>query len=286
MVWTHSSGTEHRLRETDTNSEDSGGAGSIADALYQGSSVSNLNVNSDGNSLEITVYSETLSQPPFVPGGVEVGQNWLHLPPGAAVGFQFRLLFVSHHGTFAESNDIADYDAHVQFEAKGQSKGIPGANDITQALIRRVGSQFKAVACTANVNARDHAGMSDPFGVAIHWLDGGWEDRDTQVAQTYSEFFSGDWNHSAKGAYVTGNTAYFNPDSHKVFTGCLADGTAHPMLHMGNTSSMGVVVGTPNHSTDNLAALGPKNASTGKVTYHANRYLPIYGISPIFTVVE
>ena len=69
MVWSHVSGTNHRLRRTKVNGEDSGKLTgfSIADAYYFGSDVEDVNqlaVSSTGNSLEIAVYGEAITVEP------------------------------------------------------------------------------------------------------------------------------------------------------------------------------------------------------------------------------
>ena len=59
LVWTHNSGTVHRLVKTSTGSEDSGArAGfAIANAFYEGADLDNMAVDSAGDVLELAVYS-------------------------------------------------------------------------------------------------------------------------------------------------------------------------------------------------------------------------------------
>ena len=61
MVWTHNSGTRHRLQRTTSNSEDPGafGGATIADAYYFGSQLAALTVDQSGTSLEIAVYTDS-----------------------------------------------------------------------------------------------------------------------------------------------------------------------------------------------------------------------------------
>ena len=99
--------------------------------------------------------------------------------------------------------------------------------------------------CTATVDARTNTGMTDAVGVPVHWLDGGWQDQPTLIADTYDDFYGGTWVNHDWGAYSTGNRAYFY-DYGMVATGCDASGAAHPEFPMGNTSTMDMVaVGTP-----------------------------------------
>ena len=121
-------------------------------------------------------------------------------------------------------------------------------------FIRSVAPEFKAVVCTAAVDARTNTGMTDVFGVPVHWLDGGWDDHPTLVANSYAEFYSSEWVNHEWGAYVTGNSAHFNDSdsltryNKKIWTGCDAQGVAHPYAYMGTTFSEAagmVAVGTP-----------------------------------------
>ena len=60
LVWSHLGGTTHRLRKTGSNGQDPGvrpGA-FIANAFYQGVDLDNLAEDSDGDALEIAVYTE------------------------------------------------------------------------------------------------------------------------------------------------------------------------------------------------------------------------------------
>ena len=67
LVWRHLRGTEHRLHRTTDNGEDSGRAtGSlIANSYYLGADVNNLTEDSNGNALQIAVYTEANTEAPF-----------------------------------------------------------------------------------------------------------------------------------------------------------------------------------------------------------------------------
>ena len=83
LVWSHVTGTTHRLQKTASNSEDSGKAtgSSIENAYYRGADLGSLSEDSGGNAVEIAVYTETNTkrkkfaevpveppEPPFEPG--------------------------------------------------------------------------------------------------------------------------------------------------------------------------------------------------------------------------
>ena len=289
MVWRYNDGVFHRLQRTSSNSEDSGALTgfSIADAFYRGSNLSNLGISSAGHALEIAVYGEA--------NPLGVRQSWLHIPEGAEVGDQFRVVFVTIRGRLPTSGDIEDYDTWVQEEA---------AREYNHRKIRAAAPYFKAVVCTATVDARTNTGMTGTTGVPVHWLDGGWQDQPTLIADTYDDFYGGTWVNHDWGAYTTGNRAYFY-DYAMVATGCDASGAAHPEFPMGDTSTMDMVaVGTPkgrsletreDDADPNFAPLGAIDVNSGFAyqKYYVvvngkkqERLVRLYAISPIFTVVR
>ena len=297
LVWRHVSGTDHRLQITDSKSEDSGAltGSSIADEFRRGA------VREANKALELAVYTEVQERAPFVPGGIPVPLSWFHIPDGVEVGDQFRLLYKTHRGrlpTFRDIEDledsedlntIEDFNSWVRQEAMLYSR-----DTIIQR--KRVYENIKAVVCTAGVDARTNTGMTG-VGVPVHWLDGGWQHRPTLVANSNAGFYGDEWVNTGYGAYVTGNSAYL-PENGKVWTGCDAFGDPHPEFPMGAISAMDMVaVGTPNDTTnDNNAPLGAVDVDVGFAYYKyfvdvegedekQPRLLPLYAISPIFTVV-
>ncbi|WP_420626569.1 choice-of-anchor R domain-containing protein [Candidatus Poriferisodalis sp.] len=307
MVWTYIGGEQHRLWRTSIDDEDrpetlDGFA--MADAFHRGASLSSLTVTENTDTppktyaLQIAVYGEAVEgsfvgSAGFVSGGYQVTPDWLHAPHDARVGDQFRVVFVTHHSTGAMSGDIEAYNELVQFEAFGRSERDETLGPFTDRVIRSVASQFKAVVCTDAVDARTNTGMTDAFGATIRWLDGGWEDRPTLIANTYDQFYGGEWVNSDYGAYVTGNTAYFDPGdystvdkSYMIWTGCDAQGASHPQAPMGTNSPMELVAaGTPNDPNDNYAPLGAVEVRSGYVARPRETLLPLYAISPVFTIV-
>ena len=307
LVWRYNRGTWHRLQKTSSNSEDSGAqeSSSIADAFYRGADLDNLSVDSPGNALELAVYTVVNDKAPFVEGGIPVPLSWLHIPDGAYAGYQFRLLYVTHRGRLPTSGDIEEYNTWVREEAAGNVvRGEEVAVPYTDPIIRskRVREGISAVVCTADVDARTNTGMTGG-GVPVHWLDGGWDDRPTLIANSYSDFYDDEWENTEYGAYVTGNSAHFE-DHAMVWTGCDASGVAHPDFPMGAISAMDMVaVGSPRgrslktreeNEDPNFAPLGAVDVDSG-YAYHQyfvvingekqERLLPLYAISPIFTVV-
>ena len=68
LVWRHLRGTWHRLHRTTDNVEDSGAAtlSIIANSYYLGADVNNLTEDSNGNALQVAVYTEANTEAPFV----------------------------------------------------------------------------------------------------------------------------------------------------------------------------------------------------------------------------
>ena len=67
LVWHHLRGTWHRLHRTTDNGEDSGAAtlSIIENSYYLGADVNNLTEDSNGNALQIAVYTEANTEAPF-----------------------------------------------------------------------------------------------------------------------------------------------------------------------------------------------------------------------------
>ena len=276
LVWSHKRGHWHRLVRTTGNGEDSGArsGASAADAYYGGGNVGSLSVQSAGNALEFAVYTVVLDKAPFVEGGIPVPLSWVHIPDGAYAGYQFRALFVTHRATQATSPDIDDYNAWVQVEA-----GAKYSNHIIEAP--KVAEQFRAVVCTKEMDARTNTGMTG-IGVPVHWLNGGWEDNPTLVANSNSQFYGGEWVNTKYGAYVTGNSAYFHKN-YMIWTGCDSVGDTHPEGYMASETGM-VAVGTPRDPDH--APLGPDAPDAPDfMGVEAFNHRPLYAISPILTVV-
>ena len=79
LVWTHLNGRWHRLHQTTSNAEDSGGLTRfwISDSFYRGSDVNNLTADSGGNALQIAVYTNQDITPPKRVTGLRPAQQQL-----------------------------------------------------------------------------------------------------------------------------------------------------------------------------------------------------------------
>ena len=288
MVWRFLGGAWHRLQVNSSDDEDSGALedASIADTLYVGPDLANLTAESDGKTMEIAVYGRANTEAPFVAVGIPVTLSWLHIPDDVEVGYQFRVVFVTHRGRLPTSGDIDDYNKWVKEEAD---------KEYNHRVIRSAAPYFKAIVCTETVDARANTEMTHAIGVPIHWIDGGWDDHATLIADTYTEFYSEEWGNTDYGAIVTGNTKTFYQNT-KVWTGCDAFGDPHPEFPMGANSPMDkVAVGTPRDPEANHAPLGAVDVDVGFAYYKyfvvikgkkQERLLPLYAISPVFTVVR
>ena len=290
VVWSYLFGTPGtRLQQTSSDDEDSGALSgfSIANALHVGANIGSLTEDADGNALEMALYGHRgVDAPSLVAGGYQVGKNWLHIPDDVRVGDQFRLVFATQVATDAISADIEYYNALVQEEAAWEGN---------HRIIRGAAPDFKAVVCTAAVDARTNTEIEGGDALLIHWVDGGWENRPTLLANTYVDFYSNNWIESGWGAIATGNSTYFQEPSPR-WTGCDASGFAHPTAHMGTTSSARMVVlGQPanpaRRSRDNtpLGPLSPRAGDVGAVDFLGDKWdqsYRLYAMSPVFTVVE
>ena len=139
--------------------------------------------------LRVTIIDD--ENPPAAPvanadGTYTVPANWPLVPPGltgdkhggfARHGGEFRLLFMTSTVRNAQSSDIADYDAHVQAAAAGDTR-IQGRPNVvtTHEAIKPYASLFRALGSTASVHARDHiemdAGNDAYHDVPVYWMNG------------------------------------------------------------------------------------------------------------------
>ena len=289
VVWSYLFGNPGtRLQQTSSDDEDSGAQSgfSIANALHVGANSGSLTEDADGNALEIALYGHRgVDAPSLVAGGYQVGKNWLHIPDDVRVGDQFRLVFSTQKRTDAMSADIEYYNAFVQDVAAWEGN---------HRIIRGAAPDFKAVVCTAAVDARTNTEIEGAEALPIHWVDGGWENRPTLLANTYGDFFSNNWVETGWGAIATGNTTYFS-ENQPIWTGCDASGFAHPEAHMGTTSSARMVaLGQPANPARRSFDRGPLGSlypevDVGDVDFlgdEIHKPYKIFAMSPVFTVVE
>ena len=247
---------------TDDDGEDAGGeAGwSINDSSHRRTASSTGSFSASARAIKIRVNGYT--KPTSVPA------DWSLTPTGLTAGEQFRLLFLSSTTRNASSSAIADYNTFVQ------NRAAAGHTDI-----QAYSAGFRAVGCTAAVDARDNTSTTyttTAKGVPIYWLNG------TQAADDYEDFYDGDWDDEANDKNESGTDG---PDTsqaaNRPWTGCAHDGTE--AFNTSNVSralgsSTRVLLGQPNSSATGVGPIRGLSSVTGTSTR------PMYGLSGVFRV--
>ena len=203
-----------------------------------------------------------------------VPNNWSLKPTGLAVGYQFRLLFLSSTKRNAQATDIAVYNTFIQTLAAA------GHTDI-----RDYSAGFRVVGCTADTDARDntstglvnHTGTGTAKGVPIYWLDG------TKAADDYADFYDGSWDDEANDKNESGTNSHDTSMAlNYPWTGCGHDGTeavvGSASFALGTSAAIGSGVGRPNSSA---AVNGPLGSDDNAVNTSTR---PMYGLSAVFQV--
>ena len=213
----------------------------------------------NGAALTYTVTVERLAVPP---PEVMVPSDWGLIPSDLDTGDQFRLLFLSSTDTDATSADIAHYNTFIQ------NRAAAGHADIQD-----YSAGFRAVGCTAAVNARNNTGTTGA-GVPIYWLNG------SQVADDYADFYDGNWDDEANDKNESGNNG---PDTSQAsnwpFTGCDHDGTE--AVFGASSRALGasqVRIGRPNTPGTTDGPLSGDDVTT------SSESRPMYGLSQVFEV--
>ena len=211
----------------------------------------------------LTASNHTAQAQPAGPTPQDVPADWSLIPAGLGTGAQFRLLFLTDAATTATSSDISSYNAFVQ--------GADVLNGATvDPTIRALRGEFRALASTAAVDARDNTATTGT-GVAIYWLNG------AKVADDYGDFYDGSWD-SREARNEAGSTEFavgYNPEA---WTGSDNDGTEY---FDGTTSrALGAAGGSAQYGDVDVAAL---NRLDSALTTESRS---IYAISPVFTVVN
>ena len=189
-----------------------------------------------------------------------VPASWPLVPTDLGAGDSFRLLFVSSTKLDARSAEIAGYDRHVQDAAGGG-----------HASVQEFSSNFKALASTATVDARDHTDTTfdnNDLGVPIYWLGG------DRVSDDYSDFYDGSWasNSLRQESGTAGDSGTI------VHSGSNSDGTKHPRWHLGSTENA-VRLGKPTEPG------GEIDSGNGViVVFGVPEVRRLYGLSDIFSV--
>ena len=199
----------------------------------------------------------------------EVPADWSLKPTGLNTGARFRLLFLSSTKRDATATAIATYNTFVQ------SRAAAGHTDI-----QAYSAGFRAVGCTAAVDARDNTSTTyttTDKGVPIYWLNG------AQAADQYEDFYDGSWDDEANDKNESGTDG---PDTSQnanfPFTGCDHDGTES--FSSGTSRALGanrVRLGSPNSAVSNVGPLSNPNI-VSVVDIDAAR--PMYGLSGVFQV--
>ena len=197
-----------------------------------------------------------------------VPADWSLIPTGLSTGDKFRLLFLSSTKRNASSTDIADYNTFIQ------TRAAAGHTDI-----RDYSADFRAVGCTAAVDARDNTKTTyttTDKGVPIYWLNG------AKAADQYEDFYDGSWDDEANDKNEFGtNGLDTSQNVNYPWTGCDHDGTE--AVTGGDSFALGTGlvdarVGRPNSSGSNV---GPLNGQTNRSDFQNS---PLYGLSEVFQV--
>ena len=223
---------------------------------------------SKGDSRNAKAQTELLYglSPVFVVMPLEIPVDWALRPSGLEAGDRFRLLFLSSTGRNAESTDIAVYNSFVQARAAAG-----------HADIQAYSSQFRAVACTSAVDARDNTGTTGT-GVPIYWLGG------AKAADDDADFYDESWDEEVTVRDESGGavTIASGVSSHDVWTGCDHDGTE--LFTGSNTSAaLGAALGGIGHLNWPLDDYGPLSKGDSRNAKAQTELL--YGLSPVFVVM-
>ena len=197
---------------------------------------------------------------------ISVPSNWTLKPTALAAGAKFRLLFLSSTKRNATATDIATYNTFIQ------TRAAAGHTDI-----RDYSAGFRAVGCTAAVDARDNTATTyttSDKGVPIYWLNG------AKAADQYEDFYDGSWDDEANDKNESGtNGPDTSQNNNLPLTGCSHDGTE--LTTFGASRALGasqVSVGRPNSSG---SGNGPLFASALVGAVFSR---PMYGLSAVFQV--
>ena len=201
----------------------------------------------------------------FVVEPLAVPMSSAIIPAGLSDGDQFRLLFLSSGTRDATSAAIGDYNTFVQTAAA--AAGHPGIGGFSH--------EFRAVASTADVDARINAGTTGP-GVPVYWLGG------ARLAGDYAGFHDGSWDEETGATDETGSPRSISEDAGQPWTGSGHDGTeevggGNVSLGLGGAADGFAVVGQLDSA---VAGNGPLRA--GQTVRSAER--PLYGLSPVLVV--
>ncbi len=189
----------------------------------------------------------------------DVPSNWPLIPSGLNAGDEFRLLLVTKRLMPATSNDISDYDAHVQSNISERG----------HVHIQAYAGNFKVLGSTATVNVRSHTGTTGTGGVPIYWIRG------LRVADDYGDFFDGSWANKQQGRYQDSSRISGSSRNRLLCTGTADDGTT-TTLPLGGADPDGDGVSECTATTINTttATLSGRTRDTSD----SPRYLALSGV--------
>ena len=194
----------------------------------------------------------------------EVPYNWALNPTDLTTGKRFRLVFLSSTKRDASSTDIATYNTFIL--------GLAAAG---HADIHTYSAGFRAVGCTAAVDARDNTGTtSTGTDVSIYWLNG------AKVADSYADFYDGSWDDEANDKNESGTNGLDTSNAFNYpLTGCAHNGTEAFVTSVSRAlGATDVRLGRPNSST---TGHGPLSSVTEGEN---NSSRPMYGISGVYRI--
>ena len=242
------------------------GIASDAIPLQMGTNIIQVVVTATADNLTFsTTYTFTVNRRVIEPAGRRLlaGSSGL-VPPGLGVGAPFRLLFV---------------DNLARFRSQGQNASLSHYNDLVIAAaadghadIRAFSDQFRALASTATVDARNNTATIESNGdVPIYWLGG------DKVADHYADFYDRSWDSRAARDRL-GNTV--TVAGLTILTGSNADGVGPPIGRLGDSMGFGNV--TTGLRVGRLDQGEGAEIDSGVVTDTGFR--PLYSLSPVLTL--
>ena len=212
-------------------------------------------------------WSESARETLFPPEE-EVAADLGLVPAGLRNDDRFRLLFITHDTTTAESDQGYLFDDSIQNDLVNSADQWPFFRESDS-----LGFNQRAVVSVPGVDARvrtDTTFTAGDKGVPIYWLRG------TKVADDYEDFYDGDWDDEAN---PTDSTAAVVTVTTQPWTGSSNDGTE---LFAGAESL------TLGRTRVGIAGLGSTTASHGPLSggdvAATGMMSPLFGLSPVYVV--
>ena len=198
----------------------------------------------------------------------EAAADYGLVPAGVRNGDSFRLLFITHATTTAESDQGFSFDESV-VKAVVDSQGRWPFFRQSEGVV----SSQRALVSTPGVDARvrtDTTFTAGDKGVPIYWLRG------AKVADDYEDFYDGDWDDEAS---PTDSTAKVVTVTTQPWTGSSNDGTE---LFAGTVS---LALG---RTRVGIAGLGSTTAGHGPLSggdvAATGMLRPLFGLSQVYVV--